>query len=96
MEYVVAFVIAAAAVAAVVYPLLRGEGAGVPLDAEEAQDSPPVDVEAEVSRYRAALRGGTLCARCGRANPQDSRFCAECGRRLEGRRARRRPRSPAA
>lgn len=85
-----AFIIAAAAVAAVVYPLLRGEGAGVPLEAEEAQDAPPADVEAEVARYRAALRAGTLCGRCGRANPEDSRFCAECGRRLAGKRARRR------
>lgn len=39
-------------------------------------------VEAEISRYRVALREGTLCPRCGTANPAGSRFCGECGRRL--------------
>ena len=35
----------------------------------------------------AALRAGTVCRRCGRANPSGSAFCAECGRRLRSARA---------
>jgi hypothetical protein len=37
------------------------------------------DIELEVQRYRAAVRAGTVCSRCGQANPADSRFCFECG-----------------
>ncbi len=39
-------------------------------------------IEREVLRYRAALRAGTLCPRCGQANPADSAFCSDCGRKL--------------
>jgi hypothetical protein len=39
----------------------------------------PGDVAAEVARYRAALRAGTLCHRCAEANEAGSRFCARCG-----------------
>jgi hypothetical protein len=99
MELTIALLIAIAAVAAVLYPLIRGDGAGVPLEAEEldvAEAADTEDVEAAVSRYRAALRADTLCRRCGRANPDGSRFCAECGRRLRAVRARRQRRSPTA
>ncbi len=41
-----------------------------------------VEVESEVQRYRVALRAGTICTRCGQANPPGSRFCGECGRPL--------------
>lgn len=40
------------------------------------------DVEREILRYRAAVRAGTLCRRCGQANPADSAFCFECGAAL--------------
>lgn len=69
-------VIAAVAVGAVLYPIFSGRG---------SRDTQPLDegdVEAEVERYRAALRAGTVCFECGRANPEDARFCAECGRAL--------------
>jgi hypothetical protein len=36
-------------------------------------------LEDEVARYRAALRAGTICRKCGEANPPESRFCADCG-----------------
>lgn len=36
-------------------------------------------LEREVARYRSAIRAGTLCRKCGAANPPESRFCAECG-----------------
>src|SRR5688500_9123806 len=37
-------------------------------------------IEREVLRYREALRAGTLCARCGQANPPGSAYCADCGK----------------
>jgi hypothetical protein len=37
------------------------------------------ELELEVQRYRAALRAGTVCNKCGQANPADSRFCFDCG-----------------
>ena len=67
MELLVAALLTIAAVAAVVYPLIRGDGAGVPLESEETGEVAPTDVEREVADYRAALRAGTLCRRCGRA-----------------------------
>lgn len=40
------------------------------------------DVEAEVLRYREAVRAGTVCRKCGQANPAGSAYCYECGSRL--------------
>jgi len=37
------------------------------------------ELELEVQRYRAALRAGTVCNKCGQANPAESRFCFDCG-----------------
>lgn len=82
MEFLVVLIIAVAAVAAVLYPLIRGDAAGVPLEAEDRSEAGSSDIEAEVTWYRAALRAGTLCRGCGCANPEGSLFCAECGRRL--------------
>lgn len=39
-------------------------------------------VEAEVLRYREAVRAGTVCRKCGQANPAGSSYCYECGSRL--------------
>lgn len=39
-------------------------------------------IERDVLRYREALRAGTLCARCGQANPPGSAYCSDCGKRL--------------
>jgi ribosomal protein L40E len=39
-------------------------------------------VETEVMRYREAVRAGTVCRRCGQANPVGSAYCYECGARL--------------
>ena len=50
-----------------------------------ADDSASVSgdrIEREVLRYREALRAGTLCPRCGQANPPGSVYCADCGKRL--------------
>ena len=40
------------------------------------------ELELEVQRYRAAVRAGTICRKCGQANPADGAFCFECGARL--------------
>jgi len=39
-------------------------------------------LEADVLRYREALRAGTICTRCAQANPAGSHFCMDCGRKL--------------
>ena len=83
------------------YRRLRDELAREALDAlqevrrsrEQAEGRPPPaqdiaadDLEQEIAAYRAALRAGTLCDRCGSANPEVALFCAACGRRLESER----------
>lgn len=40
------------------------------------------ELENEVARYREAIKAGTLCSRCGEANPVDARFCRDCGKAL--------------
>ncbi|MGQ0561337.1 MAG: hypothetical protein ACT443_05630 [Gemmatimonadota bacterium] len=40
------------------------------------------ELDAEVARYREAIKRGTLCERCLTANPPGSRYCADCGRPL--------------
>lgn len=39
-------------------------------------------LEGRVLRYRAAVRAGTVCRKCGQANPAGSIYCYECGTRL--------------
>jgi hypothetical protein len=88
MEMVVVVLVVGAAVAAVLYPLLRpAPVTGDPLEPEA--DAPPPDdaalaaIESDIALYREAMARGTLCERCARANPPASRFCADCGRRLD-------------
>jgi hypothetical protein len=73
----------------VVPPMAAGPGtpvapAGAVLEDAPAAGSVPSqdDIELEVSRYRTALRAGTVCSKCGQANPADSSFCFECGAQL--------------
>jgi hypothetical protein len=40
------------------------------------------EINAEVTRYRAAIKSKTLCERCLTPNPAKSNYCAECGRGL--------------
>lgn len=42
-------------------------------------------LEAEISRYREALREGSTCPGCGAANESAARFCSSCGIRLGAR-----------
>jgi hypothetical protein len=62
-------------------PVPRGDLA-VPVDRQPASGGGADDVELEVQRYRAAVRAGTVCTKCGQANPADSKFCFECGAAL--------------
>jgi hypothetical protein len=51
---------------------------------EPSDASPAKGLERDVARYRQALRAGTLCGKCGEANPPGSRFCGDCGADLAG------------
>jgi len=81
MEIIVVLVLVIAAVAAVLVPLVR-RSAGEPLESPESVPPDEAAIETEVARYRESLRAGSLCRRCGAANPPGSRYCAECGRPL--------------
>jgi hypothetical protein len=86
METMLVMLLAAGAVAFVLYPIVRGGGAAAPSAGRWAGE--PLDqaaLAAEIDRYRAAIRAGSACRRCSTANPPGSRFCAECGRRLVSR-----------
>jgi hypothetical protein len=71
-EYLIVVVLALIAIGAVAFPLLVGR--------ERYDDSAALD--ADVRRYRDALRTGTVCGHCRQANPANSRFCSDCGRAL--------------
>jgi len=45
------------------------------------------DLEAEIARIRSHIRSGLVCASCGYANEEGSRFCSSCGTALGGRAA---------
>ena len=51
------------------------EGSGTSGGAEDP-------LELEVQRYRVAVRSGTVCRKCGQANPAASVYCFDCGERL--------------
>lgn len=71
-EYLLVLVLALIAIGAVAFPLLVGQ--------KRYSDS--AELDADVQRYREALRGGTLCGKCQKANDPDSAFCMECGSAL--------------
>jgi ribosomal protein L40E len=70
--------------------LAAGAAAASPVAAAAAAASPVTEaaavgaaaLEGEVARYRDALKAGTLCSRCGEANPVDAKFCRDCGHAL--------------
>jgi hypothetical protein len=79
----------AAAGDGVVPPMAAGPATPVAPAGAVLEDAPPAasppspdDIELEVSRYRTALRAGTVCSKCGQANPAESSFCFECGAQL--------------
>lgn len=76
--------------------VVTGEGVVPPMAAGPATPVAPVgfttpagepaaggdSLERDVARYREALRAGTICRKCGEANPPESRFCGDCGAAL--------------
>jgi len=88
MEIIVIAILGLAALTAVARPFFRTSNGTGPFDDGLADDSPEAraaaraELESEILRYRRALRSGTVCTRCGQANPGDSRYCADCGRPL--------------
>ena len=75
MEYIVIGIVVVTALAAVSWPLLRR-------DRHLAELADEALLEARITRYRAALKRGTVCDRCLRDNPEGARYCADCGRKL--------------
>jgi hypothetical protein len=79
---------ATAAGEGVVPPMAAGPATPIAPAGAILDDAPPGpapsldDIELEISRYRTALRAGTVCSKCGQANPADSSFCFECGAQL--------------
>ena len=97
MEMLIIGLIALVSFAAVLVPLMRRRsGAGDEHEFEgdpPVNAGPPVvpaldgasvsdDIEGEILRYRAAVRAGSVCRKCGQANPAGSAYCYECGARL--------------
>jgi len=81
MDDVALLLLAVLAAAAALAPALRAARAPAPDGAADWRDDDAA-LEREIARYRAALRAGTLCPRCRFPNPDASRHCADCGRRL--------------
>lgn len=73
-ELILILILGLVALGAVAYPLLVGR--------ERYPDAETLD--ADIRRYREALDAGTVCTRCRHPNAPDARFCAECGRELDG------------
>jgi ribosomal protein L40E len=98
MEMLIMGVVALAAFAAVLLPLFRrrpgvgddaefenippASSATAPPESSQGATHGDDDVESEVMRYREAVRAGTVCRKCGQANPGGSAYCFECGARL--------------
>ena len=67
------------------YRNLKGELTAEALAALEADEkardgtASREELEAEIARVRADLRGGPTCAECGFTNEPGSRFCSSCG-----------------
>jgi ribosomal protein L40E len=69
MEILIIGILVALAVAAVVIPLVRP----APGTMDEAT------LDAEVDRYRKALRTESVCDQCLAANEPEAQYCANCG-----------------
>lgn len=80
-ELLIVAAIALAVVAFILWPVLgRARPDDGPAGAASAVDLDRL--ERRIGEYRDALRRRTVCERCLFANPDASRFCAQCGVRL--------------
>ncbi len=68
-DYLIVIVLGLIALGAVAFPFIVGRG----------RYDDEAELEADVRRYRAALRDGTLCGHCREANAPGSQFCRACG-----------------
>ena len=50
---------------------------------EAVDDSGDAELEEEIAKVRARLKGGVFCSECGFPNGPGSRFCSECGSPLQ-------------
>jgi hypothetical protein len=50
---------------------------------EPAADPGDAELEEEIAKVRARLKGGVFCSECGFPNGPGSRFCSECGSPLQ-------------
>jgi uncharacterized OB-fold protein len=71
-EYLVIAILGLIALGAIAFPFLTGV----------ARYDDEADLDADLRRYRNAVRAGTACEHCRTANRPESRFCMECGREL--------------
>lgn len=71
-QYLVVIVLGFIAVGAVLFPVLVGR----------ERYHTDAELDADVERYREALRDGTLCPHCREPHAPSSRFCPDCGREL--------------
>jgi hypothetical protein len=65
-----------------VSPVDASAGSADSADSSDTAAMSDDELELEVQRYRAAMRAGTVCTKCGQANPADSSFCFDCGAAL--------------
>jgi hypothetical protein len=75
MNYIVIAVIVLAALAAVLWPLLKR-------DPRQPVSMDDETLENRIADYRAALKADTVCDKCLRDNPANAHYCAECGNLL--------------
>ena len=74
MEMLIIVTVVLIALAVVLAPLLRKE--------KQPAAYTPAELDADLARYREAMRTGTVCPRCAEASPPGSRYCMRCGRRI--------------
>jgi hypothetical protein len=62
---------------------IRAEEAEAVTAGQSVEGTGDADLEEEIERVRARLRGGVFCSECGHPNGAGSRFCSECGSSLQ-------------
>ena len=71
------------AISAEALEAIRAEEEEALLGDQPEVDHGDADLEEEIARVRASLKGGVFCSQCGFPNGPGSRFCSECGSPLQ-------------